>query len=1362
MKPLLRALIPVLLAALPLATHAASTAYSPAFTVDTRGAGNLPVTGRVLVRDAGLALTGAAVDLAGRNTATGSDGRFSFKVDLAAGATLTASKTGYLSQTRTVTAAAGQKSVSVDDIQLVTSVTGSPVIEYLQPSFTGMLLPGWGVSLTAEAKVNWNGLNPGSVKFYANGSLITTKTGSGPNYSTAFDIDVLFTPSLRFGANSIFAVATSAEGAVSETFWREVIVLPVPGSLAPFLLAPENIGNEGAELSLKVNFPSPDAPITKTLTIPVVGDLAGKVQASGEFTYNLDSGQWELEFGGEASEIGRSQFKLGLGPLDNLGAEIKGVGRGSATARGGISFDSLSLEAGLSLSGEYDFLWLGVLDVIVGPGTTQELAKVPGLKEALKPISILFWLKPELSGEIAFGIVPKLDFESLGFTGKLALEASYEPNIVVAKVKFYGGGEPRVTFQIPGDFIAQVGFKAYAGLEATVLGVLVVDLECVFVDYTYPSAGSPPPPANLHDVGTGYLIEAAANKGVTWKPMERPWRENGAETFVQAAENADLRMTPATAPPSSASTSGISAELDVFAQMGKAAVTGVVFVPSAVPEMNAAAGAPAPPPVIVSDPALPAQMELPLLENVFPDSEPTLAGAGDDLMLLYVRDTGAANPVQFTEIGWTFFDGITWTTPAAVAADPRGQFEPVVVFDGAGAAVAVWTQIKDAGFEGSELDALAAQMEIVSAKWDPATQTWGAPAALTDNAFLDHKPRLAGPLPDGDLILTWRENQGTLLIGSGAPGALENTRILTRRWDAATAAWGAAEVLVPDLANELSDSLAAGGNKAVLVLTRDLDGDLDDMNDAEVFYRIWDEGAGVWGALTRHTNDALYDRHAKAALDAAGGIYCVWQRGDDLVMDRDFAGAPVPVRPDSATLGFSDFALTVGPGGNVVAVWQEMGEFGPDAHYRVFDPASDTWGLDTLLSQDADLERSFALVWDPMANLVLAYNNVEIVKQTKTVALEGGGAIDVEGVPQPGQVDLLLAKRALVKDLAFVADSLTAEGATYLPGDAVTFRATVKNTGNVAVENVQAAFYDGDPEAGGTLIQTVTVPGWLKASDEAEVTAAWTVPEPAIARTAHVVVDPSNAVTEFDETNNGQSLDLNGVDLDLQYVSGSVLRDGSVRAVVRVKNLGAPEAPVSTLALKLIDGVDALAEVSVSQLDPGDSVEIPLDLPASSQAEGDQSYRLVIDEAGASGDIDTGNNEVLFSLNLWIDDDGDGIPHWWEAANGMSDSDPDDALADVDRDGFNGKAEYFSGTNPQDGASYLKPGEFNVVAGANGTTCTLSWASVEGRLYRVERSYDLITWETAFDDVSATPPLNGVEEEIVPRPARVFYRIIAK
>jgi len=387
-----------------------------------------------------------------------------------------------------------------------------------------------------------------------------------------------------------------------------------------------------------------------------------------------------------------------------------------------------------------------------------------------------------------------------------------------------------------------------------------------------------------------------------------------------------------------------------------------------------------------------------------------------------------------------------------------------------------------------------------------------------------------------------------------------------------------------------------------------------------------------------------------------------------------------------------------------------------------------------------------------------------ITKQTMNVVVEGGGTVAVDGVPQPGQVNLLLAKRTLVKDLAAVPEGLTADGTDFLPGDALTLKARIKNTGNLAVENVQVAFYNGDPANGGTLIGTATVPGWLEAATAAEVTLNWTVPAPAQARTIHLKIDPTAAVTESDETNNALALPINGVDLALEYQSGSVLRDGSARVVVKVTNLSAPESPVSMLKLKTSDTSATLAEISVSQLAPGQSVEVPFDLPAGTHPEGDRAYVLVIDEENLTEDIDVENNEALFNLNLWIDDDGDGIAKWWEQANGLSDGNFSDATSDADSDGFDARSEYLAGTDPRNAASRLAVGQFNVITNAvSGTsTTTISWASATGRLYRVERSFDLSQWTTAADNVEATPPLNSAVDVVTPPGGRVFYRVVVK
>ena len=897
-------------------------------------------------------------------------------------------------------------------------------------------------------------------------------------------------------------------------------------------------------------------------------------------------------------------------------------------------------------------------------------------------------------------------------------------------------------FQIPGDLFKSIGFQLYAGLEATAWMSQIGPFQYVFVDYTYDSSQSRRRPlSGMYDIGTGYVIEAATNKNLTWKPMDRSYLSAGPEQF-QLSETGPARRP---------STTSASAALDLFCRMGNASAPGAFYLPSANGH-------------VISDLTLPAQVTLTLLSNVYPDASPALASSGSNLMLLYVRDTGTSNPVQFTEIAYTRFDGTSWSTPAAVAVDPRGQFGAKVNFDGKGNAVAVWEQIKDASFTGSDLTAVAAQMEIMTSTWSAATQTWSTATALTNNTFLDHAPQLVGPLTNGDLLLTWIQNQGNQMLGSGPRGDLNNDHVMTARWDCTSATWGLPSTLVDNLSSDLSHSLAAAANKAVYMWSQDQDSNLDNFDDTELYYLVWDETAGTWGAQTRYTNDPVSDRNPKVAVGSSGDVYVVWQRGNDLVMDRNFAGSPSPVRSDSTSMGFADFSLALGPGGNVLLLWEDMAAAGPDVHYRVYDPASSTWGLDTALSNDSDLETAFAPVWDAMGNLVLAYNNIQMVKQTVSVPTTSG-TIDVPGVSLPGRTDLSIARRALVKDLSLSANALTATGTTFLAGDTITLNATVVNSGNLAVQNAQVGFYDGDPKNGGALIQTVTLAGWLVASGSQTASITWTIPSPVAAHTVYAVVNPANQVTESDKTNNTQSLALNGVNFELTYLSGSAAKDGSVHVVVQVKNIGAPESPVTLVKLWPKDnpGATPLASKDVSLLNPGDAVQLVLDLPVGSQAEGDASYRLTVDEDNLSGDIDTSNNKIIFSLDLFISTANDGIPDWWKRQYGFSVSDPNVANADPDGDGFTNYQEYLCGTNPNDRASRLQIGQLNVVIQPGGTSeaFTISWVPVDNRFYTVERSFDLKTWTDLAIHIQATTPLNSYTDTVTlpTSTTRCFYRV---
>jgi hypothetical protein len=520
----------------------------------------------------------------------------------------------------------------------------------------------------------------------------------------------------------------------------------------------------------------------------------------------------------------------------------------------------------------------------------------------------------------------------------------------------------------------------------------------------------------------------------------------------------------------------------------------------------------------------------------------------------------------------------------------------------------------------------------------------------------------------------------------------------------------------------------------------------------------------IWG-FPDDFFQAFLDNVRLPTAESKNATFTLWQQGTNLVMNSKPGADTTMVRVDSQTAGFADYAMTIGPLGHLVLLWQEMSTNGSDAHYMVYDPVADTWSRDSLLCADPPLERSFAPVWDDMGNLTVAYNKVQMFYTNKSVELEGGEMITITNVPQPGRVDLVVTKRALVKDLALLAGDFTLQGVNYLPGDPLTLSATVRNVGNIGVSNLMVSFFDGNPKASGTLITNVTLPGWLEAAATNVATASWVVPEPPSSHTVFAVVNPANMGTEYDESNNVQSLRIGGSDLMVTLVSQAAETNGALRVIVQVQNWGASTATNSILAIRREGETSApLAEVDVPVLVAGRLARLALDLPPGTQPEGETVYRLFADETRVVNDVDTNNNTTAFAVNLWLDTDGDGMPNGWMTnyfghATGLE-SDLSRAQDDFDGDGANNLAEYQAGTNPRDPASYLRIDSFTG-GGTNGVR--VAWGSVSNRLYSVQRAGSLIEGDSNFTNLAqhilSTPPQNIYLDVTVTNAAQVYYRI---
>ena len=723
---------------------------------------------------------------------------------------------------------------------------------------------------------------------------------------------------------------------------------------------------------------------------------------------------------------------------------------GVATQTGGFDVDGVGLN--FNFNAEQPILTVLVFDMVPG-------GQVLHILDTL----ILIGVDPNSIQRLRVDGLIKVDadllwsyhggaFREAQITPSGGVKALYAPNLLGSSLEVDVTGQLSFPWHLNPPTSIRVTGQISLGLKATLWGRVLTDNRSVLLDIGN-SAGKNLPKLSLRveaPDGTSVALEKVvlSQSGQCPRPIEPDYLKAGPAVFLGSGSVGKL------------SSDSQSLTVDDFRLISHLPAKGTMTNdPLKWPKGNGTNFGTS-------------QVDFTLVQNVFPVSEPAMDARGEELMLLYVIDNGGSNVLQFTDIAWTRWDGTNWSVPRAIRTNTQSEFAPQVKYDGNGDAIAVWERVADPNFTNADLISMAAQMEIVWSRWSRTNGAWSEPAALTANSYLDHAPLLCGPMSDGSVLAVWTANQQNMLMGTNVPG---NDTVWWAEWSAASRSWGAPQVLVDRLAYRLSQSLAGVGGHAVYAWTRDADGVLTNDTDQEVFFMEYTNSA--WGAPRQLTTNTVADKTVRAAVATNGNVFLVWLSGTNLVLSQNFSTNFSIVRPDSQTAGFADYAATVGPFGHLVLLWQEMSTNGSDAHYMVYDPVAGVWGKDDLLCQDPPLERSFAPVWDNVGNLTVAYDKVQILYTNITVTVEGGGTVTITNVPQPGRADLVVTKRALVKDLALQAGDFTVQGVNYLPGDPLTLSATVHNSGNVGVSNVVVGFYDGNPDVGGVLLTTATLAG---------------------------------------------------------------------------------------------------------------------------------------------------------------------------------------------------------------------------------------------------------------------------------------------
>ncbi|MCP4538602.1 MAG: DUF11 domain-containing protein [Chloroflexi bacterium] len=549
-----------------------------------------------------------------------------------------------------------------------------------------------------------------------------------------------------------------------------------------------------------------------------------------------------------------------------------------------------------------------------------------------------------------------------------------------------------------------------------------------------------------------------------------------------------------------------------------------------------------------------------LIPVAYARPEPALAVRGDGYRLLaYVQDDVVKPHGRGTEIHLLAGDGVWNTTPITVTDDQLPDFAPTVAFDGNDHGLVVWERADLSAGITPTLDITFAQsLEIAYAVYTTTTEAWTGPFTLTTNSLMDHAPRLSVG-QDGAVMALWQTNDGTDVLGT----ATHPLTFTYATWDGA--AWSAPSAAITGLQDVVDAAFAAySSTRAALVYVVDADGLMTGTTDTDLYYSTFD--GATWSSPAQIADSAaITDVTPALAYDANGDHHLLWLRGGDLVwLNNSWDMNDVQtVRPASTEGGFMGLALDRDSNGNLGLIWQAMDADGADLAYTIYDPTADLWGADQTLMADADVETAHSPAFGD-GTLYLAYQKVETELVTRTYDISPTLNFTVTGASAPGTNALAFLAHTVGRDLSF--DSLTVTPMNPSAGQSVTLTAVLRNTGDLAVENPQVAFYDDATPVGS--VQTLPT---LAAGYTTTVEVAWTVPAPAAAHVLSAVADPAGLVTETDENNNEITLLTTLPDLKVEVLYTT--QDASaITATARLVNAGVLTASAPfTVAFRAAD-----------------------------------------------------------------------------------------------------------------------------------------------------------------------------------------------
>jgi len=601
---------------------------------------------------------------------------------------------------------------------------------------------------------------------------------------------------------------------------------------------------------------------------------------------------------------------------------------------------------------------------------------------------------------------------------------------------------------------------------------------------------------------------------------------------------------------------------------------------------------------------------------VFPFSDPHISRRDTHATLVYLRDNPVRAEGDRTETVLSRWTGQTWTPAVAMSTDGTADFWPRTQTFLDGSAMVIWEDFKTATSVGSTLTDNWHSLEISAAPYDASTGVVGAQVRLTDNAFIDRSPRVAGP-SRSNVVATWlsttaQHQMATPLAVLG--NASHPTTLRVARWDGST--WSASVPAATFERPVMSYDLAYDGTSVRVVVSLDMDGDLATVTDRELFLVT---GSGdAWQTPLRLTNDQVAD-DAPTIVQTSNEDALLWVRADDIVAAP---GLAVDQRRVAAAPGYGgnviDFQAAVAPDGRVGVFWIGSSATESDIFGVYYDPVFGVWGQTTKLSTGpGQRERNLAGVFLSAQGFQIVHNSTP--------------ASDVTFDGSSGLTDFVVLEKTLGIDVAVQAAGVTLGEEQADGSRSVVIR--VENRGELAVQGVVVAVYDGDPDGDGDPIGSMTLSDPLSASATADVSLTWVASPTRQGRALYVVVDPAKLLNDRQRANNKVSTGVAQPDLMVEARSIERLSSTSMQVTARVANVGVAVSPASEIRFRSGTASGAIIQaLPVTELSPGAMTDVSFTWDITSTETLPGILVAVVNEGAIFTEANTTNNSASLQL----------------------------------------------------------------------------------------------------------------------------------